>query len=30
MPLQMRLFFTAFAVCAYSYVLFLYKRAKRA
>jgi hypothetical protein len=29
MSLRMQLFFTAFAICAYSYVLFLYKRAKR-
>jgi hypothetical protein len=29
MPLRMQLFFTAFAICAYSYVLLLYKRTKR-
>jgi hypothetical protein len=29
MPLWMRLLLTAFAICAYSYVLFLYKRTKR-
>jgi hypothetical protein len=28
-PLWMRICFTAFAICAYSYVLFLYKRTKR-
>jgi hypothetical protein len=29
MPLWMRILFTAFAICAYSYVLFVYKRTKR-
>jgi hypothetical protein len=29
MPLRMQLFFTAFAICAYGYVLFLYRRTKR-